>query len=50
MKLWLVVGGGSKVMAGSGCWQQNYGWLWVVVGGCGWLQDLVMPVAKTQFF
>ena len=34
MKLWLVVGGGSKVMAGSGCWQQNCG---LAVGSCWWL-------------
>ena len=37
MKLWLVVGGGIKIMAGCsellpgrGWWQQNYGWSWVV--------------------
>ena len=51
MKLWLVVGGGSKVMAGSGCWQQNMagcGCLLVVVGadskmmvGRGWLWMVV---------
>ena len=43
MKLWLIVGDGSKIMAGRGWWQQSYGWswveatkLWLILGGRGW--------------
>ena len=44
------MGGGGEIMAGRDWLQQNYGWswvvgekLWLVMGGCGWLHDLVMP-------
>ena len=33
MKLWLVLGGGNKIIAGCGLWQGNYGWSLMVVGG-----------------
>ena len=42
--------GGGEIVAGRGWWQQNYGWsrvvaakLWLVVDGCGWSHNLVMP-------
>ena len=51
VKLWLVVGGGDKSMAGRGWWRRNYAWSWVVAGGggkiitgSGWLHDSVMPL------
>ena len=36
VKLWLVMRGGSKIMAGHRWWQQNYGWLWVFLDGHEW--------------
>ena len=27
------MGGGGKIIAGRGWWQQNHGWSWMVVGG-----------------
>ena len=33
--MWLVVGGGGKIMAGSEWWRRIYVWSWVVVGGGG---------------
>ena len=33
VKLWLVVGGGDKIMADRGWWWQNYTWSSVIVGG-----------------
>ena len=51
VKLWLVVGGGDKVMADRRWRRQNYTWSWVVVGvggkiiaGSGWLHNSVMPL------
>ena len=35
VKLWLVVGGGDKIMADRGWWLRNFAWSWVVAGG-GW--------------
>ena len=47
---WVVVGGGAKlglVVDARGWWWQNYGWLWMVVGGRGWSHDLIMPIRKS---
>ena len=33
--LWVVVGGGSQILADRGLWQLNHGWSWVVMGGGG---------------
>ena len=53
VKLWLVVGGGDKIMADRGWWwRRNYAWSWVVVGvggkiiaGSVWLHDsVIMPI------
>ena len=36
-------------MDGRRWWQQNYGWSWVVMGGHGWLHNLVMPKFLNEF-
>ena len=35
VKIWLVVGGGRKIMAGRGWWRQNC----LVLGNRGWWQQ-----------
>ena len=47
----MVVGGGGETMAGLGWWQRNHDWslvvavkLWLIVDGCGWIQDLVVLI------
>ena len=35
VKLWLVFGGGGKIMADRGRWWRTYAWSWVLVGGGG---------------
>ena len=42
VKLWLVVGGGNKIIDVRGCAWIMAAKLWLVVGGHGWSNNLVM--------